>query len=347
MDAVAKLNTAHPGLDLHVHIGVTTGEALITFGPQPDESGGLAWGDILNTAARLEAAAPAGHHPRRRRDLPRDAPRHRVRAGRAHQCEGQGRSPSPYGSRSLRVHAVASASERPHAQPLVGRRAELALLLGILDGVRSSRAPQLVTIVGEPGIGKSRLVFELFRRIDEMLDLINFRLGRSPPYPEGVSFWALGEIVKAQAGMLESDGAATAAGKLHASVRDLVPITAEASRIEGHLQALVGLGDTEQASVDQRGAAFAAWRHFLEAIARRRPLVLVFEDVQWADDGLLDFIEHLVGWAREVPILIVATTRPELYERRPQWARQGLRDDARAAAALRGRDAGAGRRARR
>ena len=323
VDAVAKLNAAHPELDLHVHIGVTTGEALITFGPQPDESGGLAWGDILNTAARLEAAAPADTILVD--DATYRATRHVIEYGLAESINAKGKAePVPVwqaiAPRARRGVGIGEAAR----QPLVGRRAELALLLGMLDGVRSSRAPQLVTIVGEPGIGKSRLVFELFRRIDEMLDLIHFRLARSPPYPEGVSFWALGEVVKAQAGMLESDGAAVAAGKLHASVRDLVPITAEASRIEGHLQALVGLGDAEQASVDQRGAAFAAWRHFLEAIARRRPLVLVFEDVQWADDGLLDFIEHLVGWAREVPILIVATTRPELYERRPQWADKGF-----------------------
>ena len=102
--------------------------------------------------------------------------------------------------------------------------------------------------------------------------------------------------------MLETDGAAAAASdKLHAAVRELVPITADASRIEGHLRSLVGLGDAAQASGDQRGAAFAAWRHFLEALARRRLLVLVFEDLQWADDGLLDFIEHLVGWTRERP----------------------------------------------
>ena len=319
VNAVAKLSAAHPELDLHVHIGVTTGEALITFGPQPDESGGLAWGDILNTAARLEAAAPPDTILVD--DATYRATRHVIEYELAESIHAKGKAEpvpvwQPIAPRARRGVGMGEAAR----QPLVGRRAELALLLGILDGVRSSRAPQLVTIVGEPGIGKSRLVFELFRRIDEMLDLINFRLARSPPYPEGVSFWALGEIVKAQAGMLESDGAAAAAGKLHASVSDLVPITAEARRIEGHLRALIGLGDAEQASVDQRGAAFAAWRHFLEAIARRRPLVLVFEDVQWADDGLLDFIEHLVGWAREVPILIVASTRPQLFERRPKWS---------------------------
>jgi class 3 adenylate cyclase/tetratricopeptide (TPR) repeat protein len=318
LNAVAELNAAQADLDLHVHIGVTTGEALITFGPQPDESGGLAWGDILNTAARLEAAAPPDTILVD--DTTYRATRQVIEYAIASPIHAKGKAEpvpvwQPIAPRARMGLALGEAAR----QPLVSRGAELALLLGILDGVRGSRAPHLVTITGEPGIGKSRLVFELFRRIDTMADLITFRLGRSPPYPEGVSFWALGEIVKGQAGILESDGAAAAAEKLHAAVRELVPITAEASRIEGHLGSLVGLGDVGGVGGDQRGAAFAAWRHFLEALARRGPLVLVFEDVQWADDGLLDFVEHLGGWAREVPILIVATARPELFERRPKW----------------------------
>jgi class 3 adenylate cyclase/tetratricopeptide (TPR) repeat protein len=319
LDAVAEMNAAHPELDLHVHIGVTTGEALITFGPQPDESGGLAWGDILNTAARLEAAAPADTILVD--DATYRATRDTIEYALAEPIHAKGKAEpvpvwQPIAPRARMGLALGEAA----SQPLVSRGPEMALLLGLLDGVRGSRAPQLVTITGEAGIGKSRIVFELFRRIDKLPDLVTFRLGRSPPYPEGVSFWALGEIVKGQAGILESDGAAAAADKLHAAVRELVPITAEASRIEGHLRSLVGLGDAAQAGADQRGATFAAWRHFLEALARRGPLVLVFEDVQWADDGLLDFIEHLAGWARDVPMLIIATARPELLERRPTWA---------------------------
>jgi class 3 adenylate cyclase/tetratricopeptide (TPR) repeat protein len=315
VDAVAELNAAHPHLDLHVHIGVTTGEALITFGPQPDESGGLAWGDILNTASRLEAAAPADTILVD--DATYRATRHAIEYGLVEPIQAKGKAePVPVWQP---LAARARGGLAPGHQPLVSRRAELALLQGILDGVRGSRAPQLVTIVGEPGIGKSRLVLELFRRIEEGLDPINFRLGRSPPYPEGVSFWALGEIVKGQAGMLATDDAATAERKLHAAVRDLVAITPEAARIESHLRSLVGLTAAAAVHGDQRGAAFAAWRHFLEALARQRPLVLVFEDIHWADDGLLDFVDHLVAWADDVPLLIVATARPELLDRRPHW----------------------------
>jgi class 3 adenylate cyclase/tetratricopeptide (TPR) repeat protein len=318
LDAVADLNAREAGLDLHVHIGVTTGEALITRGPRPDESGGLAWGDILNTAARLEAAADPDtilvDDPtyRATRRVIKYEPAEAVLAKGKAEPVPAWRPTAPIARRGL---TLADAGEHP----LVDRGAELTLLMGMLDGVRSSRAPQLVTIVGEPGIGKSRIVFELFRRIDEGLDLINFRLGRSPPHPEGISFWALGEIVKAQAGMLATDGAATAAGKLHTCVRDLIPALADGVRVEGHLRSLVGLGEPSQARGDQRGAAFAAWRHFLEALARQRPLVLVFEDLQWADDGLLDFIEHLVAWANDVALMVVATARTELLERHPRW----------------------------
>jgi class 3 adenylate cyclase/tetratricopeptide (TPR) repeat protein len=323
LDAVADLNAARPAFDLHLHIGVTTGEVLVTFGTAPDESGGLAWGDILNTASRLEAAAATDtilvDDPTYR------ATRHVIEYALAEPIRAKGKAEpvpvwQPIAPLARRGLTLGEATRHP----LVDRNGELALLQGILDGVRSSRTPHLVTLVGDPGMGKSRLVFELFRRIEEGLDLMNFRLGRSPPYPAAVPFWALGEIVKAHAGMLATDGAAAAASKLHAAVRDLVPITAEAARIENHLRSLVGLGEAAGAHGDQRGAAFAAWRHFLEALARRRPLVLVFEDIHWADDGLLDFIEHLIGWARDVPMLIVATARPELARRRPNWGKDDL-----------------------
>jgi class 3 adenylate cyclase len=323
LEAVADLNATRPGLDLHVHIGITTGEALITLGPGWEESGGLAWGDILNTASRLEAAAPPDTILVD--DATYRATQHVIEYDLAEAVHAKGKAEPvpvwrPLAPRARTGLALSDAADHP----LAGRNTEIALLQGILDGVRVSRTPQLVTVVGEPGVGKSRIVFELFKRIEEGLDLINFRLGRSPPYSGGGSFWALGEVVKAQAGMFATDDAAVASKKLHTAVRDLVAVTSEVARIENHLRALVGLGDGEQTRGDQRGAAFAAWRHFLEAIARRRPLVIVFEDIHWADDGLLDFIEHLIGWSREVPMMIVATARPALRERRPDWGKEDL-----------------------
>lgn len=316
VDAVASLNAAQPELDLHVHIGVTTGEALVTFEPRPDQQGGLAWGDILNTASRLEAAAPADTIFVD--DPTYQATRHAIEYAPVEPVHARGKAEpvavwQPLGPLARRGLDLDQASRKP----LVDRRDELAALLEAVDLTSAQAAPRLVTLVGDPGIGKSRIVFELFRSLEARSDLINWRHGRSPPYPDGITFWALGEIVKGQAGILATDGATTAASKLGRAVRALVSSRAEAARIERQLQSLVGLGHATEIGGDQRGAAFAAWRHFIEALASQRPLIIVFEDIHWADDGLLDFIEHLAEWTQDVPLLIVSTARPELFGRRP------------------------------
>ena len=143
--------------------------------------------------------------------------------------------------------------------------------------------------------------------------------GRSLPYGEGVTFWALGEIVKAQAGILESDGTSETTTKLRHAVASAVPDTAEAGWIERHLSRLVGLDVDEAGATWDTSEAFAAWRRFLEAVAVERPLVLVFEDLQWADDALLDFVDHFADRARGVPALVLCTARPELLARRSGW----------------------------
>src|SRR5205823_1709475 len=146
-------------------------------------------------------------------------------------------------------------------------------------------------------------------------ELIWWRHGRSLPYGEGVSFWALGEMVKTHAGILETDPPETAEQKLAAAVA----VMDNAEWLAGHLGALVGLGGEADFGADRRAEAFSAWRRFFEELADQRPLVLVFEDLHWADDGLLDFVDHLVDWTSGVPILVVGSARPELLERRPGW----------------------------
>jgi hypothetical protein len=171
-----------------------------------------------------------------------------------------------------------------------------------------------------PGIGKSRLLYELSQIADADAELISWRQGRSLPYGEGVSFWALAEMVKAQAGILENDTAGEAEAKLASMTVDVVSGRPDADWVHGHLGALVGLGRGGMlVSSDRRGEVFAAWRHFFEALAELRPLVLVFEDLHWADDGLLDFVDYLVDWAGSVPLLVVGSARPELLARRPGW----------------------------
>ena len=182
----------------------------------------------------------------------------------------------------------------------------------------SEARPQLITIVGVPGIGKSRLVTELFAAADIKPDWVTWRRGRSLPYGEGVSLWALGEIAKAETGVLESDSTGDAEAKLAACLERLLDDDGERTSSSDHLRPLLGLASVGARAQD-RNEKFAAWRRFLEAIALVRPTVLVFEDMHWADDDLVDFVDELAEWLLDVPLLVVCTTRPELLERRPGW----------------------------
>ena len=303
--------------ELEVRIGITTGEALVALGARPEAGEGMASGDVVNTAARLQSAAPVN-------SILVDETTYRatertIEYGEPDSIEAKGKTQRVPVREALRPRARVGV-EQVGGAFLVGRERELNLLRETFVRVTREGSSQLLTLVGVPGIGKSRLVFELFQTIQTgEFGLVYWRHGRSPPYGEGVTFWALGEMVKAQAGILESEGADAAAEKLHRAVRAVVQDEAEAGWVERHLRPLAGL-DTETAAVGaQHGEAFAAWRRFLEALAEERPLVLVFEDLHWADEALLDFVDYLVEWASGVPLLVLCTARPELLVRRPGW----------------------------
>ncbi len=202
---------------------------------------------------------------------------------------------------------------------LVGRDRELSVLRDAFDRARHERVSQLVTLVGVPGMGKSRLVYELSLVADADPELITWRQGRCLAYGDGVTLWALGEIVKAQAGVLEQDTPSDVEAKIHRAVEAALAGSGDEAWVESHLLALVGLAGETGLGGDRRNEAFAAWRRFLEAIAEERSLVLVFEDLHWADESLLDFVDELVDWVTDVPLLVIATARPELLERRPGW----------------------------
>jgi class 3 adenylate cyclase/tetratricopeptide (TPR) repeat protein len=315
-DAVARLNEAEPGRDLHVRIAVNTGEALVSLDAAPGEGEGMVAGDVMNTAARLQSAAPV------------DGILVGEQTFRATEREIVYREAAPVQAKGKAQPIPVWEPVEPRARlgvdlgtvggaALVGRDAELDLLVDALRRSRRDRTTQLVTLVGVPGIGKSRLVLELGRVVDVDPELITWRQGRCLPYGEGVSYWALGEIVKAHAGILESDPADTTEAKLRKAL-EAVADAGERGWVERHVRPLVGLGRVD-AGRDVRGEAFAAWRRFLEAIAEGGPTVLVFEDLHWADDGLLDFVDGLVDWVDGVPLLVVCTARPELLERRPGW----------------------------
>ena len=302
---------------LELRIAVTTGEALIDLSARPSEGEGMASGDVVNTAARLQSAAPVN-------GILVDEPTYRATdptiVYEEHapvSAKGKAEPIPVWETVEARSRFRVDAAQTPRVA-LIGREREVDVLIGSLDRARAERSPQLVTIVGVPGIGKSRLVFELFNHVGEDPDLIYWRQGRSLPYGEGVSFWALGEMVKAQAGIFETDSPEETDSKLNRSVGDLLG-NGDAGWVHTHLRPLVGIASEQETHGDQRVEAFAAWRRYFEAIAEDRPLVLVFEDLHWADEGLLDFVDHLVEWASGVPMLAVCTARPELLTRRAGW----------------------------
>jgi len=298
---------------LEVRIAVNTGEALVDLHAKPDAGEGMAAGDVVNTTARMQSAAPVNGILVGETTYRATAQTIDYREHDGVEAKGK-QAPIPVWE-VLQARARFGVDLAPQERtPLVGREREVAQLVDALARVREQRSSELLTLVGVPGIGKSRLLGELFQAIDHGGVLTYWRQGRSLPYGQGVSFWALAEMVKAQAGILETDGEEEAAAKLQRTVEQLIDEDAE--WVLSHLRPLVGLASAAPGSQEE---AFAAWRRFWEALADARPLVLVFEDIQWADDGLLDFIDDLADWVRDVPLLLVCTARLELLERRPAW----------------------------
>jgi class 3 adenylate cyclase/tetratricopeptide (TPR) repeat protein len=304
------------GDELQIRTAVNTGEALVALGAKPGEGDAMVAGDVVNTAARLQGSAPVngilvGEGTYR-------ATRQAIDYREAPSVEAKGKAEPVKVWEAVGARArFGSDVEQKLRTPLVGRERERNLLADAFQHARREQSVQLVTLVGVPGIGKSRLVAELFQITDADEEIISWRQGRSLPYGERASFWALSEIVKAHAGILESDDTATAEGKLVAMVETLGEDERERDWLARNVRPLLGLESAGQADRDE---AFAAWRRLIEAAAEQRPLILVFEDLHWADDGLLDFVDHLADWATTVPLLIVATARPELLDRRPGWS---------------------------
>jgi class 3 adenylate cyclase/tetratricopeptide (TPR) repeat protein len=309
--AALAIRDALPG----VRVAVATGEAVVSLDATPGTGEGIATGDVVNTAFRIEEAAASetvlvGESTYR-------ATQSSIEYGERRLLQARGKAEPVAVYEALRATADLHATyEQPPLAPLVGRKEELSLVLDTLARARRDRTVQLVTLTGVPGIGKSRLVWELQRALESERGLVTWRRGRCLPYGDGVTFWALGEMIKAQAGILETDDAATTETKLRRAVRDLVADPREAEWVEGHLRPLVAL---DAPAGERREEAFAAWRRLFETLAAWGPLVLVFEDLHWADEGLLDFLDHLADWATNVPLVLLCTARPELRERRTNW----------------------------
>jgi class 3 adenylate cyclase/tetratricopeptide (TPR) repeat protein len=314
LELVAAVRTLGRGGDeLALRAGVLTGEAAVTVGATNQ---GMVAGDLVNTASRLQSVAPPG-------TVLVGETTYRT-AARAIAFEPLGdqelkgkASPVP-AYRAIRVVAQRGGIGRADQleAPFLGRDVELGLIKDLFHATQRERRPRLVSIMGQGGIGKSRLTWEFLKYIDGITSTVRWHQGRSPAYGEGITFWALGEMVRSRAGLLESDDPPTTRAKIGETLLTFVPDEAERRWIQPRLEQLLGIGEPDGGG---REELFAAWRTFFERVAGDDVAVLVFEDLHWADAGLLDFIEYLLTWARTAPILIVTLARPEVLEKRPTW----------------------------
>jgi class 3 adenylate cyclase len=295
------------GEPLRLRVGINTGEALVRLGASAALGERILSGNAINTASRIQSVAPEMGVAVGLATYQATAPVFDYSELEPAALKGKAEPVRVFQAKAARARFGTDLT-RTHHTPFVGREIDLALLKGIFDKTVAASSVQLVTVVGEPGLGKSRLVAEFFAYIEARPEFTTWRQGRCLPYGEGITFWALGEILKAHAGILESDPPAVA----HAKLAAVLPEGEEREWFRQRLLPLLGIEATSSA---EREELFTAWRRFLERIAEERSTVLVFEDLHWADESMLAFLEHLADLAEGVPLLLIGTARPELYER--------------------------------
>jgi tetratricopeptide (TPR) repeat protein len=273
-------------------------------------------GDTVNTASRLQSIAAPGSV------LVDDATRRASEAAIAYEEAGahelKGREQPVRAWTALRVVAGARGARRSAGleAPFVGRHRELqAMIEAGEESAREGKA-RLVAVVGEPGSGKSRLLWEFFKNLDGIEELRFWHQGRCLSYGEGVAYWALAEMVRSRARIEEEEDPASAREKLRAAVEEFVPEERERRLVEPRLAHLLRLEERPEAD---RVDLFSGWRLFFERMAATDPVILAFEDLQWADSGLLEFIDYLLEWSADFPIFVIALGRPELRTRRSSW----------------------------
>ncbi len=313
VDAVEAMGQEVSAPDLKARAGVLTGEAAVTIGA---EGQGMVAGDLVNTASRIQSAAQPGQV------FVGDVTRRTTDAAIAYEDAGEhelkGKSEPVHLYRALRVVAGVGGSLKSEGleAPFVGRDQELRLVKELFHASAEDRKAHLVSVIGIAGIGKSRLAWEFYKYFDGLSETYSWHRGRCPAYGEGVAYRALAEMVRMRARIVEGEEENSAREKLHTILGDRLPDPEERRWVEPRLGHLLGL---EERSTWDRDDLFAAWRLFFERLSDRYPTIMVFEDTQWADASLLDFIEYLLEWSRDHPLFVVTLARPELSDRRPTW----------------------------
>jgi class 3 adenylate cyclase/predicted ATPase len=313
--AVADLGTAAGVPGLAARCGVVTGEVAVTLGATNE---GMVAGDAVNTASRVQAAAEPGQ-------VLADEATNRLTARSVEYADGgehllKGKAEPKKLWRAIRVVSALRGARRVDGleAPLTGRDAELRTIKELYHASADRRVPRMVVVTGPAGVGKSRLGWEFEKYADGLKAQVWWHRGRCLSYGDGVAFWALAEIIRQRLGIAEEDPAEAAAGKLAAGLEEFIPDPGERAYVGLRLGRLLGVGVAgDDAGPLPREELFAGWRLFFERLAAEDPVVLLVEDAQYADAGLLDFLDHLTDWARDLPIYVLVLARPELSQARP------------------------------
>lgn len=313
VDRVSVLGEKHGIDELAARAGVMTGEASV--GPGGNEKG-LLLGDMVNATSRLQAIAEPGtvYVGERTATLVRTAIE--VSPAGTHAVKGKEEPVTAFRAGRLLAERGGAGKADVLEPPFVARDSELRLLKDSLHATGRERRSRLVSLVGQGGVGKSRLLWELLKYVDGIAEVVYWHQGRSPSYGNGLSLWALGEMIRQRAGVTELDDDETTGARLDEMIDQFISDAEQRAWVRERLATLLGIGDSIGS---ERTELFAAARALFEAIAERGTSVLVFEDLQWADPGLLEFIEELPDWSQNHPILIITATRPDLLDRRPDW----------------------------
>ena len=307
LEGIDELNREH-GLGLTARAAVNTGEAVVALDSRPGDP--LATGDVVNTASRLQTMAPAGRllvgvdTYRATRDAIE------YEAHTAVDVKGKSELLESW----LAVAPLTEPGERRLVRaPLVGRSREIELMRSVWSRSLAELKPHLVTVLGPPGIGKSRLCHEFSHQVKA--DGGRFLRGRCLPYQERVGYQAFSGLMRMAGGILESDTPQIALDKLRlAAARVMSP--EEAAETAGHLAVLLGLTNAE---VPRPQVLFFYARRFLECVGLEQPTVAVFEDIHWAQSSELDLLQYLARHLRDTPVILLAAARPELLDLRPTW----------------------------